>query len=813
MKTYILMLLLLLLFVTTNQAQTIKGKITANKAPVEQATVVVENTSYGTTSNTSGHYELNFNTAGTYTVKCSYVGFETVGKTVTLTEGEILNLDFELSVAENSVDEITVVAQLSHPVRQTGENLFTGTAITTKGIELMGVAAQTSIYSALQLMPTITVGSADAFGLSEKEMRNRGIRSLYGGLTIEGFPNYGIMPIGARDYIYDTENMEQISVFSGAVPADLGSATGSRGGVIELKYKRPQENTGLTVSQSVATDNYSRSFVRFDSGKLPAGLGVFGSYSYTTADKWKGAGKLAERHNAAFGIGQQLKAGFKWELFGNYSLIDRHFFKPLNFGQSSDIENNFELDYVTTLSTVPQEAADYFDYNKGTFENKDLLLTTAFSKSKAFHFLFKAYYSTENANYTNTVVSADKYQTQDRTRDITRMGFMPSVNGEIRTLKYNIGYWLEIFDNNVYVWNNAITPNGLQPKGYSFYTVPDGVGYIHSPYAKMAVEFGSLNVQAGVKYFYFEEPSAERFKSQTDNPNLLTDEPMADLASAKIIGKAFLPSVGVGYQLSDIHKIYLNYGRNFMRPYMYVPTISLYLQNKAAFNAQNLTLQSIYDQWHIETSDNIDLGVQLSGLNYKLNPSLYYSLQQNVLTSLYDERVQLNYYQNGGTVQTYGASAETYLQPAPHVMLYVNPAYTRIYFTQNILRKSEGGAQKIEIENNQIPATPVFSGKAGITYTNTNFDISLNALYEGDRFGDATNIEKIPNYFLLNGSLKFYIENIRFVKRVELSAEIKNILNRKYISIINVSDDSANGQATYLTGFPRSFIVNFLVKI
>ena len=45
-------------------------------------------------------------------------------------------------------------------------------------------------------------------------------------MTVEGVPNYGIMPIGAREDIYDMENMESVSLYKGASPADLGTGSG-----------------------------------------------------------------------------------------------------------------------------------------------------------------------------------------------------------------------------------------------------------------------------------------------------------------------------------------------------------------------------------------------------------------------------------------------------------------------------------------------------------------------------------------------------------------------------------------------------------
>lgn len=780
----------------------------SSKEPLSFANISIENSEIGTATDSDGIYKLKLKNHSTYTIICSHLGYKEQNKTISISNDETVQLNFELSPNSQTLNEVLVVNSLTSPVKRAGESLYTGTAITKNGLSLIGMSAKTSVYSSLQFVPQIMVSSADAYGLSEKEIRNRGVRSLFGGLTVEGVPNYGIMPIGARDYIYDMENMEQVSVFSGAVPSDLGLATGSRGCVIELTYKRPQDEQSINISQAFGSNQFSRSFIRFDSGEISKNLKAFGSYSYTTANKWKGEGKLATRHTIGLGLTHKASSFFQWELFANFNDLDRHQFRPLSYDLASNLNKNFDLDFDSELSSVPSEALNYYDYNKGNYINKDVLLIANFFKNDAIRLSFKTYYSDEKANYKNTIFFSGRNLQQDRQRDISRYGFIPSIQGKINKTSYSVAYWGEVFDNNVYIWNNALTPNGLQPRGYSFYTVPNGKGYIYSPFAKVSLTLGKLSLQSGLKYFYFQESSALRYRSLPDDPFTLSDTPEADLKTDKITNQVWLPSLGIGYAFNDSLKLYLNYGRNYMRPYMYVPTISLYLQNRETFLLQGLTLQSIYDNWKMETSHNFDLGLQLDSKTIKFYPTVYFSKHQNVLTSLYDEDTQTNYYRNAGSVNSYGLNIETYYAPFKNWLLYINPAYTKIYYPDNILRTTGSGTTEIELADNQLPATPIVSGKAGIRFTNEFMDISLNGEFIGKRYGDATNIEEIPSYFLLNSNLRFFNYSYSFFKHLEGSLELKNILNEKYISVINVNDDSSNGEASYLTGFPRTLIVS-----
>ena len=171
------------------------------------------------------------------------------------------------------------------PTKQTDETVYTGSEITKKGLEAQGTKATVSVYEAINILPGLSVESPDPYGLAaeQKNIRIRGVRGYSGAMTVEGVPNWGGNPMGPREYIYDSENFQSIAVYKGAVPADLGTGVGARGGANE----------------------YNRTFLRLDSGTLPRiGTGLSLSYSYTDAEKWKGPGDLGPRNNVGMMLRQ-----------------------------------------------------------------------------------------------------------------------------------------------------------------------------------------------------------------------------------------------------------------------------------------------------------------------------------------------------------------------------------------------------------------------------------------------------------------------------------------------------------------------------
>ncbi|MDX1421196.1 MAG: TonB-dependent receptor [Rubricoccaceae bacterium] len=87
----------------------IAGQITdaATGEPIPGATVLVEGTSYGTSSNDDGRYRLRL-PATTYALAYSFVGYETLRDTLTITRQQTLTRDVALVEATAELDEALV---------------------------------------------------------------------------------------------------------------------------------------------------------------------------------------------------------------------------------------------------------------------------------------------------------------------------------------------------------------------------------------------------------------------------------------------------------------------------------------------------------------------------------------------------------------------------------------------------------------------------------------------------------------------------------------------------------------------------------
>ena len=711
------------------------------------------------------------------------------------------------------LEDITVTGELICPTRQTGDSLYTGTSVTRKGIELMGTPAKTSVYNVLDIIPGLNVESKDPYGLSGTDIRIRGAKGYYIGMTVEGIPNYGIMPIGAREDIYDMENMESVSLYKGASPADLGTGSGNRGGSIELQLRRPEDKLGIELGQSFGSKDFVRTFLRIDSGELSTKTKLFGSYSYTDANKWKGKGDLGGRDHVTLGLNQQFGDVVNIDLFYNFNEIEKHFFKSLNYEQADHInhDDNFYHHYNNELTSDPKKDINYYDYNRGKFINRDFMSIIDINISEKFNLSLKPYYSSEDAKFWEgkekfPVMMGSEPEIKpgvlNKIRELERYGVIPEINFDISGFGITAGYWFESHDLEKYVKRYVTTPAGLQYNGYLYYAKNDGHGEIHSPYAKLSYELNKFKFQAGLKYFYYEEPASTGYTS--DAALNLKEDP--DISLKETDYDEVLPTFGIGYEFTENTKMYLNYGRNYMRPYAYVPTTNTYAINKKQFTDANMTLQDIFDDWEMETSDNFDLSFRYSRKYFSIAPVFFYSEHSDLLASIDDPRIMnhdntpVAYYQNVGDATTYGFELELNFYPSKNLIVYFNPSYTDMSFDDDFKR----GDKTLKIEGNQIPDTPKWIVKSGLIYTINNFEISPTVKWIGSRYGDALNKERIDDYAVVDLNLGYTIDDFWGLREAKIGLELNNLFNKRYVGAIEASDTGTS--ADYYAGSPFTAI-------
>mgnify|MGYP006283169495 CR=1 FL=1 len=783
----------------------VEGRVTdqATHQPLAGATILETGTRHAAITDELGYFSLVVPDSAD-SIRVSYVGYES--RHIAVPDGSAF-LNIKLAPGDQSIPQVVIRGNARLP----DEMLFHHTRLSARALNQEGSSSNTSVYNKLTRMPGVSVESQDISGLSEKSVRVRGVKSYFTGMTVEGIPNYGIMPIGPRDYLYDMENIGSVSLYKGAIPADVFSATGNKGGVIRLDFKRPGKDAGVTLRQSVGSDVFARSLVRFDVGKLPSGTAVFGSYSFTRANKWKGSGDVGPRHNITLGVTQDLGERFTAEVFALYNHLRRHDFRELTYDQARNISTFHDLHFLQEPGITARDQAYYFDNNRGTFINTALYGNLQYRPGRQFSLSLKPYYLREDADLWHKQVtgppSAPNYMLFNRQRDDQKTGFTAKAMARTGKMRLSAGYWFEqnSLAARVHVYR-LVTDAERQDMGVNPLTDMVSPGFIHNPYLKIAGRSGKWSWHAGLKYFYY-TGADEKYYSQLEGNR--TPLPFMDVEDVDY--SAWLPTLGTGWLVSDHLQFSLSYGRNYMRPYMYGPTRSLYLRQSEKFLEQDIQFQDILEKWKMETSDQLSLRVawQKKRLNLEVTP--FAALHHDVLTPVLDPQVGIEYPQNVGEVKSYGVEMQGHYETPWNMLAWFNLTWMDMGYDEDLRIQQSGQTQSLNIKGNQTPSVPRISAYAGLRYQYRQWMLSGRIRHVGTRYGDATNQEKIPAHSLFHLKGRYSLD-VSWARELSLGIEVRNLLDVHYVGRIVAMDYEGSGSTVYYAGMPRSLSLNLYAK-
>jgi iron complex outermembrane receptor protein len=250
-------------------------------------------------------------------------------------------------------------------------------------------------------------------------------------------------------------------------------------------------------------------------------------------------------------------------------------------------------------------------------------------------------------------------------------------------------------------------------------------------------------------------------------------------------------------------QVYTSYGRNFIRPYSYQPLLTLYNANRSTFQKAGVTLQDMFDGYDMEISNNFELGARFKQDRFEIMPTLFYSTNSDLLTTVYDPRVKLSYQQNIGDATGYGLEVETNAFITDHITLFVNPTYCILTYDDDLTYQ---GAT-LDTDGKQVVDTPEWMVKAGVIFRYGGFEVVPMVRYIGKRYGDAAHTESVGDYFLADLKIDYTTPKIPHMEALKLSVELQNIFGEEYISLINASDDSRAGSTSYYAGAPFTALI------
>jgi iron complex outermembrane receptor protein len=258
------------------QNATVKGKVVDK---ITQETMIGANITYsegkGTITDIDGKYELSI-PAGTYTITYRYVGYEDVKKEVTLSAGQVLIIDIQISEGK----ELETVVVSAGKFEQKLEDLTVSMAVIKPG--LLENKNVTNAETILDQVPGVTIqdgqvsirgGSGFAYGAGSRVLMMVDELPLLSGDA--GDVKWNTLPI---------ENLSQIEVIKGASSVLFGSS--ALNGTINIRTAYP---TGKPVTKISVThgiyDNPKREQLKWwDENPYYSGINFMHSQQFGNLD-------------------------------------------------------------------------------------------------------------------------------------------------------------------------------------------------------------------------------------------------------------------------------------------------------------------------------------------------------------------------------------------------------------------------------------------------------------------------------------------------------------------------------------------------
>ena len=692
-----------------------------------------------------------------------------------------------------------------------------------KSITTLGTQANMNPFTIIQYSPSVNYTPADTAGSNEPSyhdpIRIRGkSQSGPGGVyMINGMPISG-NPGGGKQML-DMENVASIDLLKGYLPPEKNIGFSSLIGKVDMNVNAPRRQTNAILSQSFGSDSFTRSYGRFDSGKMED-VRLFGSISHLGYDKYKGDGDL-ERFNAMAGIAYTPSEMFSAEAYVIYNKDDHHNYYALSYTETQDLESFWDKDYAAARPTANNDV-DYYDWNKQSFDTTAVLSTLQFRPGADDTVTIKPYYKTDKGEYWNSSVNADPAKNR-----VIRWRIDHDLYGGVadythrfsKALKTTLGYWY-----------HKQQPPGpptdrLKYKSVGGDLVFDGyaslakTGYhtLQAPFAELSGSLGGFDYNVGLQYQSFEIGSLESYTFGTDlNSSRNYDTAIAEGTLdpwASVKAKTFytwIPSLYAGYRFDERNTLYVSYARTYGFDVNLFPT---YIKNRASFVSKNVTLQQLWNKLELETSDNIDLGYRTMVGGIALNPVLFVSFVKNKQANVYDPEYGVNYPANVGDAMGYGAEFSASGPVSESLEFIAGLSYNKYAFTQDF---KSSPTTTIDTEGKQVPDAPEVLAKAALSYSVGGWMITPSVRYTSKRYGDLQNSQTVDAYTLFDLDVAYRIDGFLGSKSAVFRLSGTNLTDEKYIATIISADNvlaTTGTSSTYMTGAPMqlfgSLTVNF----
>jgi iron complex outermembrane receptor protein len=677
-------------------------------------------------------------------------------------------------------------------------------------------------YQALEMMPAVNSYNHDATGLYGGGLTIRGFNSDQLGVTINGAPvnDSGSFSVFPQEYV-DQENTCTEFVTQGSADVDAPQV-GASGGNFGITTCQPEDVRRVRVMQSVGQLAMSKTYVRFDTGRLSDNrTKAFISFSNAQADKWKGPGS-AKRDHIDLGL------NYDWDRFNfihgtvlynkafnnnylSFSLADlkakgyNYDYSPAFTGQLKPVNGTVQNESVPTpaysgLSVNPFKNAvvtvtgkaritenldikvlPYYWYGLGTGGTQEQKITESKLLNRATGTLTAGTDINGDGDTLDTVIVDDGSITRT-----SRPGITTSLLYTIGDHAIVGGFWYERANHEQTAPAVRVDANGV-PAGGDYYQQTGQILRLDgSPYmfrdAKTLSTVKQLFLQDTITMFNDKAQINLGVRAPQINRNFINyANEGSNAASQKTYMmertyKDVLPNVGVRYRVTSDDQIYTSLTKNMKAPpnFVFFPSNS----NVTLVNGVP-TLTSPVEK---EVSWDFELGFRHQTADIVASVSAFAIDFRDRQANATNPATLVSALVNVGKVKLQGVELELGTTPKYGWSFYSSLGYIHSETMSDLLVPSlpAGKTVSLPLSGKEFPLTPKLKANLSAEYQDGAAWGRLKARATSKQQATLMNDETVPGYTILDFDAGYTFANYGLLKRPKLTFNLSNILSRQY---------------------------------
>lgn len=249
----------------------ISGYVKDGNETITGASVLIQGTKTGVTTNAEGYYEMAQIKPGTYTLTVSYIGYIKASRSVTISANRNVKLNFSLKAEQQQLNNVNIDGKTK--VQQVKESGFAVNAIDTKKFANTTADLNQILNRSTGVRIREQGGLGSDFNFSINGLSGKQVKFFIDGIPME------VMGSAMSLNNIPVNLAERLEVYKGVVPVQLGAD--AMGGAVNVVTNQKATNY-LDVSHSYGSFNTNRSaltaqFVDQKTGIILKGSGFFNS--------------------------------------------------------------------------------------------------------------------------------------------------------------------------------------------------------------------------------------------------------------------------------------------------------------------------------------------------------------------------------------------------------------------------------------------------------------------------------------------------------------------------------------------------------